>query len=60
MIHLPINSDKYFWHGFREVYARLLPEFIEGRVVEFGVFKGDSIRWLMEQYPMAEIIGADI
>ena len=29
-------------------------------MVEFGVFKGNSIRWLPRRYPAARIVGADI
>ena len=30
------------------------------KIVEFGVFRGGSIRWLMDKFPEAEIFGVDI
>jgi hypothetical protein len=56
-----VGSDKHYWHRYtglyREAFAALGPVL---RVVEFGVFRGASIRWLAECFPDAEIIGADI
>jgi hypothetical protein len=55
------QSDKFFWHGYIDFYLKKLPQKISGTIVEFGVFKGNSIRWLLEQYPDAKTIyGADI
>jgi len=52
-------SDKFFWHGYIPFY-----EIIQNRdfqkIAEFGVFKGGSIRWLLERFPQSEIFGADI
>jgi len=54
------TSDKVFWHGFTDFYE----SFFLGRdfryIAEVGVFKGNSIRWLLERFPNAEIHGADI
>ena len=60
MTPLLANSDKSFWHGYLEFYAMHLPPDVKGTIVEFGVFKGHSIRWLAERFPEARIIGADI
>jgi len=59
---LPIDStsDKSFWHGYTAFYEPRLPTSINGLVLEFGVFKGNSIRWLQARYPTATIVGADI
>ena len=59
---LPIDStsDKSFWHGYTSFYEPRLPASISGLVLEFGVFKGNSIRWLLARYPQATIVGADI
>jgi hypothetical protein len=60
---LPIisQSDKFFWHGYIDFYLSHLPKKIIGNIVEFGVFKGNSIRWLLEQFPDSKCIyGIDI
>ena len=49
------HSDKSFWHGYLSFYESHLPRNIEGLIVEFGVFKGNSIRWLSQKYPEAKI-----
>ncbi|MET3914354.1 hypothetical protein ABID97_001136 [Variovorax sp. OAS795] len=54
------QTDKSFWHGFTEFYDTHLPLKIEGKILEFGVFKGNSIRWLLAKFPEAMIHGADI
>lgn len=55
------NSDKYYWHQYidtyREAFRTLGPV---GNILEYGVFKGDSIRWLATEFPDARIVGADI
>lgn len=57
---LQTTSDKVFWHGYIEFYER----FFTGRdfrhVAEIGLFKGNSIRWLLQRFPNATIYGADI
>ena len=55
------ESDKTYWHRYLDVYERGFATL--GRVsaiLEFGVFKGDSIRWLLERFPEAQILGCDI
>ncbi|EJL67881.1 hypothetical protein PMI12_05501 [Variovorax sp. CF313] len=54
------QTDKSFWHGFTNFYDTHLPHRIEGKILEFGVFKGNSIRWLLAKFPDAVIHGADI
>ncbi|HPJ56152.1 MAG TPA: hypothetical protein PLJ99_00090 [Kiritimatiellia bacterium] len=54
------RSDKSFWHGYLDFYGAHLPKDIRGLIVEFGVFKGHSIQWLLHTYPAAQIIGVDI
>lgn len=55
------QSDKFFWHGYIDFYLSHLPIKIVGTIVEFGVFKGNSIRWLLEQFPNSKYIyGIDI
>jgi len=55
------DSDKAFWHRFVDVYERAFESLGDVRfILEFGVFKGDSIRWLAERFPGAQIVGCDI
>jgi len=54
------HSDKSFWHGYMDFYASHLPGKIDGLIIEFGVFKGNSTKWLLQAYPQARIIGVDI
>lgn len=60
--HSPLlhASDKDFWHGYIDFYERSLPGDVGGVIVEFGVFRGQSVRWLLERYPAAQIVGVDI
>ena len=54
------ESDKIFWHGYIDFYEK----WFEGRdfpvIAEFGVFKGDSIRWFLNRFPNSKIYAADI
>jgi predicted O-methyltransferase YrrM len=55
------DSDKHYWHRYTETYRHAFARLGDvRRVVEFGVLRGASIRWLAECFPGAEIIGADI
>ncbi|WP_155624442.1 hypothetical protein [Burkholderia diffusa] len=54
------SSDKSFWHGYLGFYEQHLPKTVAGSILEFGVFKGNSIRWLLQTFPNAKIVGADI
>ncbi|RYG58053.1 MAG: class I SAM-dependent methyltransferase [Alphaproteobacteria bacterium] len=60
MTPLLAHTDKSFWHGYLDFYAAHLPLDVKGTIVEFGVFKGHSIRWLADRFPNARIVGADI
>lgn len=53
-------SDKAFWHAYVDFYARHFPQDVDGLVVEFGVLNGNSIRWLSERFPSAQLVGVDI
>jgi hypothetical protein len=58
---LEAGSDKSFWHRYDTIYDDALARLSPVRaILEFGVLRGDSIRWLRSRYPEAEIIGADI
>jgi hypothetical protein len=55
------GSDKQYWHRFLPLYEKELGKVNEvKKILEFGVFKGDSIRWLKNKYPKANIFGGDI
>lgn len=54
------SSDKSFWHGYLDFYELHLPKSVKGTILEFGVFKGNSIRWLLNEFPDSKIAGADI
>ncbi len=55
------GSDKQFWHRYIPLYEEELGKLVRcNNVLEFGVFKGESIRWLNNKFPHAEIFAADI
>lgn len=55
------GSDKHYWHRFVPFYEERLKRLKQcNKILEFGVFKGDSVRWLNTLYPDAEIYGSDI
>lgn len=57
----PLNeSDKSYWHRYIDFYESGLSGFQCGEVLEFGVWKGASIKWLMDRFPESNIYGADI
>jgi hypothetical protein len=55
------SSDKHFFHRYTEFYERCFARLGAVRnILEFGVLKGASIRWLAERFPEARIVGADL
>lgn len=54
------ESDKYFWHDYIPFYESFFINFIPKNILEIGVFRGNSIRYLLERFPMAQILGVDI
>ena len=57
----PTDSDKYFWHRYTNVYLAAFEQLGTARkVVEFGVYRSASIRWLAECFPSARVFGIDI
>ncbi len=55
------DSDKHYWHRYVDIYRAAFAGLgAVRRVIEFGVLRGASIRWLAGCFPDAEIIGADI
>lgn len=55
------NSDKHYWHHYVDSYRQAFQTLGPVRIIlEYGVFHGNSIRWLRSQFPDAFIIGADI
>jgi len=53
-------SDKIYWHGYIQFYEKFFHGRVLNSIAEFGVFQGNSIRWLLERFPDAKIYGADI
>jgi len=57
----PIHSDKHYWHRYSQFYR---PHFESlspvTSILEYGVFKGASIRWLRSVFPAADIAAVDI
>jgi hypothetical protein len=58
---LEISTDKYYWHRYLPFYEMHLENLRNPQdIFEYGVFEGDSIRWIVDRYPEATVIGADI
>ena len=57
---LPKLSDKVYWHGYIPFYEQFFAQRQLLRIAEFGVYKGNSIRWLLERFPNSSVYGADI
>jgi hypothetical protein len=53
-------SDKVYWHGYIPFYETFFAGREFTRIAEFGVYKGNSIRWLLERFPNSKIFGADL
>jgi len=53
-------SDKIYWHGYIQFYEPFFQNKLIRNIAEFGVFQGNSIRWLLKRFPEAIIHGADI
>ncbi len=59
--NLLMGSDKQYWHRYLPLYEKELNSLIKvDRILEFGVFKGESIRWLNNKFPEAKIFASDI
>jgi|GEM_PF-1221824 hypothetical protein len=55
------GSDKEYWHRYLPLYEKELSKLKRcDRILEFGIFKGDSVRWLIDKYPNAKIFASDI
>jgi hypothetical protein len=55
------SSDKHYFHRFTDFYERCFNHLGQVTdVLELGVLKGASVRWLAERFPDARIVGADI
>ena len=56
-----IESDKHYWHRYTTAYDALFAQIAAPKlIIEFGVFHGGSVRWMLERFPGAQIIGVDI
>jgi len=54
------ESDKFFWHDFVRFYEFFFRDLEVKTIAEIGIFKGNSIRWLLERFPESTIYAADI
>lgn len=54
------ESDKSFWHGFVDFYETFFTNKNINAIAEIGIFKGNSVKWLLTRFPDAIIYGADI
>lgn len=56
-----MESDKHYWHGYVSEYERLALSKLEKPtdILEIGVGQGNSIQWLSQRFPEANIVGAD-
>lgn len=54
------SSDKFFWHGYIEFYEQFFKNREFKNIAEIGVFKGNSIRWLLERFHQSKILAGDI
>lgn len=54
------ESDKFFWHGYIQFYEQFFANKDFKSIAELGIFKGNSVRWLLERFPNSNIYAADI
>jgi len=54
------ESDKSFWHGFIDFYEPFFVNREINTIAEIGIFKGNSIKWLLNRFTNSVIYGADI
>ena len=54
------NSDKFYWHCYIPFYEKFFSDRKFDKIAELGLFKGESIRWLLDRFPESKIYGADI
>ena len=55
------TSDKHYWHRYTDFYEQMFSRVMPvENILEFGVLRGDSIRWLRARFPAATIVGVDI
>jgi predicted O-methyltransferase YrrM len=54
------SSDKSYWHGFDDFYETYFKNRKFNNIAEFGIFKGGSVRWLLDRFPDSKIYASDI
>lgn len=61
---LGTNTDKSFWHKYTEAYdpifGKIRAQNSSPCILEYGVFKGESIQTYLDFFPQVEIHGVDI
>ncbi len=53
------HSDKFYWHRYIAEYERYFKDFYPKNILEYGVLRGESIRYLHDRFPDADILGVD-
>lgn len=56
------DSDKFYWHQYMPEYERHVFQHIrqDSNILEFGVWKGQSIEFFWNRFTLARIYGVDI
>lgn len=57
------NTDKEYWHRYIPEYERIVfskLDYLGVKILEIGVSEGESIKLLINRFPLATIFGADI
>ena len=54
------ETDKFFWHDYISFYESFFLKLDPKSILEIGVEHGHSIRYLLERFRDANILGADI
>ena len=57
---LMTESDKVFWHGYISFYEKHFIGKEIGSIAEIGLLEGNSIRWMLQRFPLSNIDGVDI
>jgi len=54
------TTDKIYWHGYIDFYEKFFLNKEFNSIAEIGIWKGDSIKWLLERFKNSQIYAADI
>lgn len=54
------SSDKGWRHGYLHLYERMLHSLNPRKILEVGIWQGDSLKMWKERWPDAEVFGIDL